>query len=78
MLIKALHRYQKKLDIQSFRFHDLRHFYASYAHSMGMSDADLLKSGGWKTDNVLKNVYRHAMKDSLQEQQSMVALGILS
>ena len=45
---------------------------------MGMSDADLLKSGGWKTDNVLKNVYRHAMKDSLQEKQSMVASGILS
>lgn len=78
MLIKALHRYQKKLGIQSFRFHDLRHFYASYAHSMGMSDADIMKSGGWKTDNVMKGVYRHAMKDSLQEQQSMVASGILS
>lgn len=78
MLIKALHRYQKKLGIQSFRFHDLRHFYASYAHSMGMSDADIMKSGGWRTDSVMKGVYRHAMKDSLQEKQSMVASGILS
>lgn len=78
MLLKALHRYQKKLDIPSFRFHDLRHFYASYAHSMGMSDADIMKSGGWKTDNVMKNVYRHAMKESLQENQAMVAAGILS
>lgn len=76
-LLKALHRYQKKLGIQSFRFHDLRHFYASYAHSMGMSDADIMKSGGWKSDYVMKNVYRHAMKDSLQEQQAIVANGIL-
>ena len=78
MLLKALHRYQKKLGIPSFRFHDLRHFYASYAHSMGMSDADIMKSGGWKTDNVMKTVYRHAMKETLQENQAMVASGILS
>jgi len=78
MLLKALHRYQKKLGIPSFRFHDLRHFYASYAHSMGMSDADIMKSGGWKTDNVMKNVYRHAMQESLKDQQAIVASGILS
>lgn len=77
-LLKALHRFQKQLGIQSFRFHDLRHFYASYAHSMGMSDADIMKSGGWKTDNVMKSVYRHAMKETLQENQAMVASGILS
>lgn len=78
MLLKALHRFQKQLGIQSFRFHDLRHFYASYAHSMGMSDADIMKSGGWKTDSVMKNVYRHAMKETLQENQAAVASGILS
>lgn len=78
MLLKALHRFQKQLGIQSFRFHDLRHFYASYAHSMGMSDADIMKSGGWKTDNVMKNVYRHAMKETLQENQAAIASGILS
>ncbi len=76
-LLKALHRYQKKLDIQTFRFHDLRHFYASYAHSMGMSDADIMKSGGWKSDYVMKNVYRHAMKDTLQENQAKIAAGLL-
>ena len=77
MLIKALHRYQKELGIPSFRFHDLRHFYASYAHSMGMSDADIMKSGGWKSDFVMKNVYRHAMKDTLQENQAIIANGLL-
>ena len=77
MLLKALHRFQKKLGIPSFRFHDLRHFYVSYAHSMGMSDADIMKSGGWRSDHVMKNVYRHAMKEQLQENQAMVASSIL-
>ena len=77
MLLKALHRYQKELGIPSFRFHDLRHFYASYAHSMGMSDADIMKSGGWRSSHVMKNVYRHAMKETLQENQAFIANGIL-
>lgn len=76
-LLKNLHSFQDKLNIPSFRFHDLRHFFASYAHSMGMSDADIMKSGGWKSDHVMKNVYRHAMKDTLHENQAKIANGIL-
>ena len=77
VLLVSLHRFQDKLGIPRFRFHDLRHFYASYAHSMGMSDADIMKSGGWKSDFVMKNVYRHAMKDSLQANQKKIATGLL-
>ena len=77
VLIVSLHRFQDKLQIPRFRFHDLRHFYASYAHSMGMSDADIMKSGGWKSDYVMKSVYRHAMKDTLQNNQAKIASGIL-
>lgn len=76
-LLKALHRYQKQLNIPAFRFHDLRHFYASYAHNKGMSDADIMKSGGWRSDFCMKNVYRHAMKETLQENQKKIAAGIL-
>jgi integrase len=60
-LLKALHRIQDKLGIERCRFHDLRHYFASYAHYMGMSDADIMASGGWKTDEVMKRVYRHSM-----------------
>lgn len=76
-LLTSLHRYQEKLNIPSFRFHDLRHYYASYAHSMGMSDADIMKSGGWKSDYVMKSVYRHSMRDTLQANQSRIANSIL-
>lgn len=60
-LLKALHRTQDKLGIKRCRFHDLRHYFASYAHYMGMSDADILAAGGWKTDEVMKKVYRHSI-----------------
>lgn len=63
-LNEALHRYQKKLNIPQFRFHDLRHYFASYAHSMGISDADILAIGGWETDHVMKKVYRKSMEES--------------
>lgn len=73
MLLQELHSFQTKLNLPAFRLHDLRHFYASYAHSMGMSDADIMASGGWKTDNVMKNVYRHSMQKSKEEMQKKIA-----
>jgi integrase len=60
--LKALNRYQDKMGIPRFRFHDLRHFFASYSHSQGVSDADIMASGGWKSDHVMKAVYRHEMQ----------------
>lgn len=68
-LSRALHRSQDKLGIPRFRLHDLRHFYVSYAHSMGMSDADIMAAGGWTTDEVMKRVYRHSMDREKEEQQ---------
>lgn len=51
-----------KLGIPQFSVHKLRHFFASYAHDLGYSDAQIQKMGGWATDNVMKAVYRHAME----------------
>lgn len=60
-LLYGLNKYQDKLGIPRFRFHDLRHFFASYAHSQGISDADIMASGGWKSDYTMKSIYRHEM-----------------
>lgn len=68
-LHNALVRYQKQLGIPHFRLHDLRHYFVSYMHSKGMSDADIMASGGWKTDHVMKNVYRHALDESKTQAQ---------
>lgn len=62
-IIRALHRFQDELDIPRFRLHDLRHFYCSYAHSKGMSEADILANGGWVgNSDVMRRVYRHAIE----------------
>lgn len=57
----------KSAKIHHFRFHDLRHYCASIQHAMGIPDAYIMQRGGWASDNVLKNVYRHAMSDRQKE-----------
>lgn len=59
-------RFIRKNKLPHFRFHDLRHFGASYMHSKGIGDAYIQKQGGWKTDVVLKSVYRHVLSDEEQ------------
>ena len=77
-LNEALHRYQKQLNIPQFRFHDLRHYFASYAHSMGIRDADILAIGGWETDFVMKKVYRRSMEDSKKKAMKKFSKAVLS
>ncbi|MCR5474506.1 MAG: tyrosine-type recombinase/integrase [Lachnospiraceae bacterium] len=68
-LTRALHRYQDKLGIERFRLHDFRHYFASYAHSLGIPGVYIIKAGGWKTDHVMKTVYRDVLKDKNLEMQ---------
>ena len=68
-LLYGLNKYQDKLGIPRFRFHDLRHFMASYAHSKGMSDADIMSTGGWKSDYTMKSIYRHEMNAKAAQKQ---------
>lgn len=62
-LLKKFHHVQDKLGIPRCRFHDLRHYFVSYAHSLGWSDADIIAITGHKTDEIAKRVYRHSMAD---------------
>ena len=61
MITKTLHKLQRRLGIPSFSVHKLRHFFASYMHSKGYTDKQIQEMGGWKTDNIMKTVYQHAM-----------------
>ena len=53
----------KYLEIQSFRFHDLRHYAASMMHAIGVPDVYIMQRGGWASDGTLKNIYRGVMDD---------------
>lgn len=55
-----------------FRFHDLRHYYVSIAHAIGIPDAYVMQTGGWKTDHVMKKVYRGTLDDVMRKEQNRI------
>ena len=72
-LYKKLKSVQKRLEIAPFPFHGFRHYYASTAHALGMPDAVILASGGWRTDDVMKRIYRHEKQEQVAELQQRYA-----
>lgn len=59
------HRFSELRDKLGYRcrFHDLRHYYASALHAIGIRDQYIMKFGGWKSDSILKSVYRGTLDD---------------
>ena len=57
---------QKTLKLPVFGIHRLRSYFASKAHALGIADSVILKMGGWKTDNVMKSVYRKALQEDME------------
>ena len=54
----------RNAGVEPFRLHDCRHFFVSYCHDvLKLSDAQIMKMGGWKTDSVMKRRYRHSIAD---------------
>ncbi|WP_321275940.1 site-specific integrase [Thiomicrorhabdus indica] len=65
----------KKAGIENFRWHDLRHTWASWHVQNGTPLAVLKELGGWKTmDMVLR--YAHLSSSHLTEFTSAVSLGV--
>lgn len=56
-------RVLKRENLPHFRMHDLRHYSASILHAIGIPDQYIMARGGWKTDNVMKRVYRDTLSD---------------
>ena len=70
-----LHSLQDQLGIERFSLHKLRHFFASYLYSLGtFTDKQIMEMGGWKTDNIMKTVYTHAMEMDKAKEKASAAL----
>ena len=67
----------RKHGLPPYRLHDTRHFFASYCHSIGVPEADILAGGGWKTGHVMRSVYRHAMSDNAATSRMASLIGNL-
>lgn len=55
-----------------FRLHDLRHYSASILHAIGIPDQYIMARGGWKTDHVMKRVYRDTISDVEKEMNEKI------
>lgn len=62
-----LYNTEKKLGIEKFSMHKLRHYFASRMSAMYIPDEDIMRMGGWQTDGVMKSVYSHAMQDEAMQ-----------
>lgn len=60
-ITKRFEQITEKIGYKGIRFHDLRHWNASYLHSQNVPDIFILSRNGWRTDYVMKNVYRHEL-----------------
>lgn len=60
-----------KLNINSFRFHDLRHYAASIMHAIGVPDQYIMQRGGWSSDRTLKAIYRGTIEEYTQKYTNM-------
>lgn len=65
-LTKEFIKLRNKLGLKC-RFHDLRHYAASLMHYLGVPDEYIMERGGWKSDAVLKDIYRNALSDKSKE-----------
>ena len=66
-LTKYFQRARTAAGLPYFRLHDLRAYSASIRHAIGIPDQYIMQAGGWKTDTVLKQVYRRTMADKSEE-----------
>ena len=62
----------KKLGIQHYRFHDLRHLSASIMLSAGVPNKYAQERLGHSTDHMLKTVYQHIMATTRSEVDDIV------
>ncbi len=63
----------KSAGLPHFRVHDLRHYGASILHAIGIPDQYIMDRGGWKTDNVMKRVYRDTLTDEQEKVNARVS-----
>ncbi len=51
----------------TYRFHSLRHFSASFLHSLNVPTAYIMKRGGWNNPATLQKIYTHTMEQQEKE-----------
>lgn len=62
---KAWHKALDRAGIEDFRWHDLRHTFATWHREAGTPTHELQRLGGWKTQSMVER-YAHVAPEGLQ------------
>jgi integrase len=65
-LIKKYQRTLEAAGLKKYRFHDLRHYSASFQIALGIPPQYIMERGGWETDGSMKR-YIHALDQKRKE-----------
>ena len=71
-LTKYFRRALDRAGLPHFRLHDLRHYFASTLHAIGVPDKYIMLYGGWKSESALHGVYQHALRDRIASTDAQV------
>ena len=66
-------RLVESIGLPHFRFHDLRHYFATRLSYIGVPSRIICDMGGWRTDKMMKRVYLDVAQDELQRQRKKAA-----
>ena len=61
-----------QLPVIPFSFHDLRHFFASFAHNKGVSDITIQAAAGWSSAATMKGIYWGEISEETKAQMDKV------
>lgn len=65
------------LDLK-FRFHDLRHYGATFLHASGVPDRYIMQRGGWDSIETIHKIYSHCLPEKSTETAGIVAAKLSS
>lgn len=66
ILYERFRNKMKELGL-NFRFHDLRHYGATFLHAQGVPDKYIMQRGGWSSAATLQNIYTHCLPEKTDE-----------
>lgn len=76
-IMEYLESCQKRAGVPHFKFHSLRHFYATELMRVGtLTQKDIQKLGGWSSNGVLEKIYQHERISKDKEKQQIASAHI--
>ncbi len=69
IIYKHYAKLRTQCGMERCRFHDLRHYYASMAHLLGVPDQYIMLYGGWSDKSTLTKIYQQTQAD-YEDQES--------